>query len=354
MKNTKTIFIGLFFIIFLSLMAFLSFYIEKGYPGSEVYEMPNILLIDKLGLQEMNYDEDLKEYEVESFYEPEKEPLGPLQIELTDDFVFIRRGASIVRLNADMEIEKEVYIQEMGRMETTKDNLFVSTKNGNFISFNEDLEELSSVKLNNKYAHDFIIHEDVAYLLDNIMFPIYIFKVDVKNPNNIEIMKRIEISGINHHLSTHWINPELDRWMVVQTQSTRGGGWSSVIFYSMSKARKVNVENIFSNTFDNNWEGEGYNIVTVTELPPTWSVIAKDNNYYLAHISIENDVLSETIYLDLGEYEYSSSNFIIKKHGNYLFLAYKKKMQVFDISNEPELVLTHNTSHNIIDFIFSK
>lgn len=113
--------------------------------------------------------------------------------------------------------------------------IFVSTY-GNFIAFDKNFNKLSSVQLYD--AQDILIYKNTAYLLDDIVFPLYIYRVDIENPENLKITERISIKGPNQHLYDQWINPELNQWLVVQGCNTRGGGYQEVFIYSLSGINK--------------------------------------------------------------------------------------------------------------------
>lgn len=122
----------------------------------------------------------------------------------------------------------------IGAIATNGKNIFVAGE-GSLIVYNSDLEELSRVNLDIgppvKNAHDILIHEDTVYLLDNIFQPIYFFKINISDINNIKITERHQQHFPYRHLDEQWLNPSLDQWLI-----TAG---SDVLIYSISEEKRL-------------------------------------------------------------------------------------------------------------------
>ncbi len=74
-----------------------------------------------------------------------------------------------------------------------------------------------------KDAHDVIVEGDVAYLLDDIYQPIFVFTVDVSRPTAPRVIGRADLSAVNAHLKAHWRDAAARRWHVVSESTTMGG-----------------------------------------------------------------------------------------------------------------------------------
>jgi hypothetical protein len=124
----------------------------------------------------------------------------------------------------------------IGAIATDGKNLFVAGE-GSLIVYNSDLEELSRVNLEIgppvKNAHDILIHEDTVYLLDNIFHPIYIFKINISDINNIKITEKNYQGFPYRHLNDQWLNPSLDQWLMT------AGDSRDVLIYSMSEEKRL-------------------------------------------------------------------------------------------------------------------
>ncbi|MBD2126732.1 hypothetical protein NDI39_23540 [Microcoleus sp. ZQ-A2] len=144
------------------------------------------------------------------------------------------------------EEERQHYLKEfhndertaitIGAIATDGKNLFVAGE-GSLIVYNSDLEELSRVNLEIgppvKNAHDILIHEDTVYLLDNIFHPIYIFKINISDINNIKITEKNYQGFPYRHLNDQWLNPSLDQWLMT------AGDSRDVLIYSMSEEKRL-------------------------------------------------------------------------------------------------------------------
>lgn len=134
----------------------------------------------------------------------------------------------------------------IGAISTNGKNIFVAAE-GSLIVFNHSLEELSRVNLDMAYsvknAHNILVYENIVYLLDNIFHPIYIFKVNISDINNIEITEKHDLGLLFYyrHLSEQWLNPTLNQWLILGNHQGPTGGNEEVVIYSMGQD-----DNLFS------------------------------------------------------------------------------------------------------------
>lgn len=244
-----------------------------------------------------------------------------------------------------------------------KENIYVCTE-GSLLVLSDDLEQIGSVDLDiggyGKDAHDIVFYEDVAYLLDNIVFPIFVLKVDISDPQNPEILKRLTIEGINQHLSNQWLDTVNNHWVITQNEGTQTGWYQSALFFDLAKDshKKVNEQMIYShNTFvvdDLDEEKSGFNILSVTDKTPVWAVVSKANSdgYFLAEIKNQERELSLGNEIFLTDKESINSAFIKNRNG-FIYVVYENELIVVDITkDEPDVVLKQfltNKSQDIMN-----
>lgn len=86
-----------------------------------------------------------------------------------------------------------------------------------------------------KAAHDLRVHKGIAYILDNMFVPLWVFRLDLDAPLKPAVLQRTNFSGTNVHLSQQWLDPAHGLWAVVREQSTLGGMSQRVHVFSMGK-----------------------------------------------------------------------------------------------------------------------
>lgn len=142
--------------------------------------------------------------------------------------IIINHNKGLTLLDHELEIVEEVGLKIPKDIGVYGDVIYCCS-NSSLYSISPDLEILDSIYLNTsdwiggKDAHDIIIHDGSAYLLDNELYPIYVFKINISNPNEIIMDLGFEITGINQHLRSQWIDPENNRWFILQHECHQGG-----------------------------------------------------------------------------------------------------------------------------------
>lgn len=144
-----------------------------------------------------------------------------------------------------------------------------------------ELKELSRVELDcgsvKKDAHDVLIHGGTALLLDKIMAPIFLFRVDVQDPKNLTVRQRIESFGINAHLKLQWVVPEKEAWFVVEEFHTMSGFGQELRIYHTDRGEDsvANPELIFNERKEESGlTGDGFWISAATSNPPMRTIVA--------------------------------------------------------------------------------
>lgn len=248
-----------------------------------------------------------------------------------------------------------------------KDSIYVCTE-GSLLVLNDEMEQIGSVDLDiggyGKNAHDIVFYEDVAYLLDNIVIPIFVLKVDVSDPQNPEILKRLTIEGVNQHLSNQWLDTVNSHWVITQNEGTMTGWYQSALFFDLAKDshEEIGEQLIYSNSRSfGNFEEEksGFNILSVTDRTPVWAVVSKANSegYLLAEIKNQEGELSLGNEIPLTDKEGTNLT-VIKNRNGFIYVVYENELTVVDITkDEPEVVLKQSLSNkdkkimSISDFV---
>ncbi|NES67478.1 MAG: hypothetical protein F6K24_20680, partial [Okeania sp. SIO2D1] len=284
------------------------------------YSLPNILIGAAHQLIQLNYNSQTQKYQPQAtvdLWESDSHPaINSNFIQVLSDEIIVGTQAKIVKLSRDLEKVKVREFVDIAAMAINRETIFVGT-GGKLISLDRDLEILGEVDLElpnfrggKKNTHDILVYDSVAYLLDNVIKPIYILRVDVSNPSHLQIISKFKIFGTNHHLKRQWLNPSLNQWYILQSYATQAGSGEDIITFSMNRSTgsgdfsdsqipfpfKLNSmasESLAISDFNfGGSEFEGTELITVTSLPPNWSVIhERQEQLYLALINAQNNHL---------------------------------------------------------------
>lgn len=161
-----------------------------------------------------------------------------------DNYIFVSTKNEVLRFNSKLKKSASQNVGEVGAMRADNRSIFVAA-NGSFIVLDKNLKELSKVELKlrlygqKKNAHDILIYENTAYLLDNIVMPLFLFRVNIEDRKNIRITEQIHFAEIGAHLPGQWLNPTLNQWLVLLLWGHRGGGGKDVLVYPMDRGSEL-------------------------------------------------------------------------------------------------------------------
>ncbi|HEX2022395.1 MAG TPA: hypothetical protein VHH36_06750, partial [Candidatus Thermoplasmatota archaeon] len=177
--------------------------------------------------------------------------------------------------------------------------------------FTPDLLPLGEVELPlkeswaGKVAHDLVVHDGVAYLIDDVVSPLYVVRVDVRDPSAMVVLERREVFG--GHLPGHWLEPDAGRWMVLETWGGRGGSHLAVHALPMRGGGEIESLTLSRTSFDflggGNRSTEGLSIVAVTGTSPAWAVVAGEEGARVGRVRVAGDMATASLCdagLDLG------------------------------------------------------
>lgn len=106
-----------------------------------------------------------------------------------------------------------------------------------FRSFDSDLNPLGEASLPDEYAgkhmEDVLVDDGVAYVVDNVVAPKYLFRIDVSDPAAPSYLEVLETTAVGQSLHQQWLDPDANRWRCLQSTSHRRGGEQYVIVTPM-------------------------------------------------------------------------------------------------------------------------
>lgn len=365
------------------------------------HSLPNLIIGVANQLIQLNYDSQTQKYQVQATVElwnRDSYPyLEPRWIQILSDAIIVGTGIDelalrrdsaasgknifpnsqqkIIQLSRDFKKVKVRKFIEIAAMAINGEIVFVGTE-GKLILLDRDLETLGQVnlELGKKNTHDILVYQSIAYLLDNVIEPTYILRVNVSNPVRPQIISNSHIFGINHHLRKQWLNPELNQWCILQSYGTQAGSGENIILLPLDlKTGGVNLERSqfsgFISPFDRNSSILGYQAINQTSfseprefigiellaanpLPPLWAVIYEQREQlYLALIESRNYpiIFDKQLYLGklIDSFDLTAE---ITPINSLLFLVLKgyknnhlfARLVVIDVTERPSILLNQN------------
>lgn len=192
-------------------------------------------------------------------------------------------GHHVVRLDATLAPRERFAMENVGALHARGDVLYAASDR--LVTLDaDDLRRLGEVALPlkdsyaGKVAHDVLVHGGVAFLLDDVVVPLYVLRVDVSDPEKPRALDRQQIEG--GHLPGHWLEPARGRWMILQTWGGMGGGHTSLHVLPMGGGPQQGEALTLSRS---SWEPgsgkeptvEGWSIQATLETTPPWAIVAR-------------------------------------------------------------------------------
>lgn len=208
----------------------------------------------------------------------------------TDQQLFAATNDSIGRIDRNLTM---VDRQPMSKTETLNghDGRLYAVANGTFHVLDTDLNALGQVKIlpTNKNVHDILVHDGIAYLVDNAINPKYLLRVDVSDPEQPEHVGTHEVTGVGQTLGSQWLDPANRRWYVLQEESHMGGTSQNVLIRGMDGAAQGS-DTIYTYRRANN-STSGMKITSTTRYPPIWAAAIQNNTIQLVRVTADDSAL---------------------------------------------------------------
>ncbi|MGP1387738.1 MAG: hypothetical protein ACTS2F_29640 [Thainema sp.] len=225
------------------------------------------------------------------------------------------KSCYLIQLDLTLAEIKRIAFNSLTALETDGEHIFISAE-GDFIVLSLDLTILSRVELQvtglaKKDAHGIVVHQKIAYLLDNIFVPVFIFKFDCSDPKNIYLLDKQEFDASQPHLDAQWIDAAAQRWYVLVDNSNRfisgqhlyiteAANPLAEIKFHMVRQDTVEIWNYLS-------DRTGNKILASTQMVPPWVVVKEGtaaNRYlpeklYLAKVICDREFVRIEPWLDL-------------------------------------------------------
>lgn len=262
-------------------------------------------------------------------------------------------AAHVSRLGPNLSLLGAAPMDRVVALDAKKGVLYAS--NDSLVAFAPDLRVLGRIELplkdagEGKTAHDVIVHNGTAFLLDDTIRPLYVLRVDVRDPAAMEVVDRQGVWG--GHLPSHWLDLDARRWMVLHEWSRWGGVTSDLRVFPLAEgAEQARVQLSLTN-----WNGtthavettEGFAILAHLETTPQWVVARNGTTLRFGSLDVDLDarILSFCQYpLELpppgAEEEAERFRATVTRAGHHLVGAWGRTLFAVDLAASPPVLVS--------------
>lgn len=188
-----------------------------------------------------------------------------------------------------------------------------------------------------KTAHDVMVHGDVAYLVDDIMRPLFIHRVDISDTTKPRVSSKQELKLVGGHLGVQWLDAEREQWYVTTSSSHRTGtevglhttplGGAEAVTRTLWKVKRPGNEPVGEAV----WEPESA-LWRVTESVPAWGLMRKGEAFFVVRLGNDEDpaAVADEWKIPGAVSETVATGFA--KNDDLLFVAVERTLYVLDVS----------------------
>ena len=210
----------------------------------------------------------------------------------------------LVARRNDLSVRNQVTVPEITALATSGLTLYAATR-WNLTAYDSNLQELGRVALvaphgqsMHKEVDDIRISDGHAYLLDDVMMPFWVFRVDVRNP---AAMRQLLVQDVSASSTPklQWLNTTSSTWYVEQNFYGRGGGSRSVVPISLADGttgKSIAVQGSsypFLPDDQSPRRQYGYNVLDSTFTLPAWALTGH-GNISITQVDVQGETLQRS------------------------------------------------------------
>lgn len=302
-------------------------------PEGEIDDPPDLLVVARgetdggnnhagRELSRLAYDEESERYETTATYTPEDgrritsfDRVGDGYAVAGSDPTTDAEVTWLTVLDEAMDPRETRDLAGWHTLATDGDIVFTAYEDG-FLSFDADLERLGETslpeELAGKHMEDVLVYDGVAYVVDNAVYPMYLFRLDVSDPADPSYLEVLGTMGIGQSLHQQWLEPDANGWRFLQTTRHRAGREQNVILTPMDGAASGGtvegpdgeIDRRAGSELDSvqihQWTRDGapddltedreygIRIRDVSSLPPVYSVVDDGEDFYLSSVDVDD------------------------------------------------------------------
>lgn len=205
-------------------------------------------------------------------------------------------GSAVVRYDAALHETGRLGVDELGTM--TGQGGWLWMGNRSVAALGADLRVQGNVSLSGtgsiwKMGDDIVLHEGIAYVLDDVVSPLFAFRIEASDPAALRVAGKVHLTG--NHLPAQWLDPVRGQWLM--TSSSGGMGFAGETLHVVDMTTATIAASFASYTYrDMRYQVPngtdnftGFRILTAAGPSPAWALLSGRASHHLARISLDRD-----------------------------------------------------------------
>jgi hypothetical protein len=258
-------------------------------PDRPSVSFPSIFIANETGIHRLSRSAKTGTYVVTRSLTPPPAPnTYPKMIRSIPGGLLAVWDGKLVHYRNDLSLVREIQ-GDFGSIAVQGDVIYLGGK-GELKTVNLGLASLDTVGFHagtHKTSHEVLVCGGRAFLLDNVVVPLYTYVVDVSDPRRMDVVSEDEFDGLSH-LHAQWIDSETDAWNIVVNSGGMG--------YANQAIRQYGLDGGSPRTTPLHYESQGYSEETATEsgfrilgvwpASPPWMIVGQNGSTYLGRVDV--------------------------------------------------------------------
>lgn len=173
---------------------------------------------------------------------------------------------------------------------------------GSLLAFDASLAPLGEHAFRSgthKVSHDVMVCAPYAFLLDNVVTPVFLYQVDLGDPQRPRTLAEEAFECVCH-LQAQWIDREEHAWYVLESHGGHGFSGQRLHSYRIGGDRTGSVDTFAAHGWEPGAPSWGWRVLAVAPSEPPIAVAWKDGRHWLGLPRVVAGNLSLAAAVDLG------------------------------------------------------
>lgn len=265
----------------------------------------------------------------------------PYGMAVVGDELYASWSDRLVRFDQDLDVLKS-RSGTFGGLDALDGSVWVAGK-GRLDAYDAGLRPVGGVAFKagtDKVSHDVLVCPPYVLLLDNVVVPIYLYQVDIRDPDAPTALQEEEMSCLCH-LRAQWVDREASEWYVLES----GGGWGTAYqelhTYAIGGESKRSVKTFESRSDMQTGDSvsvEGWAVSAVAPTDPPVAVAWKDGRHWLGTLIVDEEglVLGGALDLKVDGERRADVGFDVR--GDRAVVVINGELRLIDLSPTPTII----------------
>jgi hypothetical protein len=312
----------------------------------------SLLLAGSLGAQdrlvELAFDPGVGKYMAQASADLE----GVEHVAVGAGSIYVSAGKRLLKLGTHLEVTASFDLEAAPAALAADDRRVVVSAGGALVVLDPDLAVQGQCPLEcgpRKDGHDILLHHDLALVLDNIVQPVCIFRVDLRSSGEPKVLERIQYTQVNPHLERQWIEPARDLWTILNSSSHRNGSFQTIASYPLLQGSKLLKQQTLG-VFTRGKPSRSDRLLTATSRPPLLALIQDPKGkQYLARLAVgaKGVALQRLLPLEGRDPRYTAEHLASQGGCAFVIGSNPPELQILTTGPKPRRILRQGLAEHL-------